>query len=148
MEKVNGYLGVLVSNVFGKNMEEFTFQDGVWLIRPSNAMAIARLIRHAIETAANAKAFAEKQGTIQEAVYEYVTSPAFRNRVQNLGMQYRALEANIKKTKSYMETQWANQFKLIDQLVTNMDVIIGEVDTFLLPAGPGDTAEDGHFLDE
>ena len=44
----------------------------------------------------------ERKETIQDAVYEFVTSPAFRNRVEEISRQYRMLDAEIGKTKDYM----------------------------------------------
>ena len=137
MERVNGDVGILVSNVFGKNMGEFMFVEGVWLIRPQNVLAIARLIRDRIEAVSNTRSVAESRETIQEAVYAFVTSAAFRNRIENIGRQYRALDDEIVKTEDSMRKHWATQRKLIDQLMGNTQGILGEVNAFLLQADNG-----------
>lgn len=138
MERVNGDVGILVSNVFGKNMDEFMFVEGVWLIRPQNVLAIARLIRDRIEAVSNTRSVAESRETIQEAVYAFVTSAAFRNRIENIGRQYRALDDEIVKTEDSMRKHWATQRKLIDQLMGNTQGILGEVNAFLLQADNGE----------
>lgn len=137
MEKVNGDLGVLVSNVFGKNMEEFTYQDGVWLIRPSNVLAIARALRNEIIAVSKARAVAEHKETVQDAVYEFVTSATFRNRIENIGKQYIALKDAIYRAKVHMDREWGKQMTMLDNLVENTQGILGDVDAFLLQSGEG-----------
>lgn len=138
MERVNGDVGILVSNVFGKNMDEFMLVEGVWLIRPQNVLAIARLIRDRIEAVSNTRSVADNKETIQEAVYAFVTSAAFRNRIENIGRQYRALDEEIVRTEDSMKKHWATQRKLIDQLMGNTQGILGEVNAFLLQADNGE----------
>ena len=135
MEKVNGDLGVLVSNVFGKNMEEFTYQDGVWLIRPSNVLAIARALRNEIIAVSKARAVAEHKETVQDAVYEFVTSATFRNRIENIGKQYITLKDAIYRAKVHMDREWGKQMTMLDNLVENTQGILGDVDAFLLQSG-------------
>ena len=132
MGRVSGDVGILVSNVFGKNMDEFTLVEGVWLVKPINALSMARLIRERIISVSDAKMIAEHKETVQDAVYAFVTSPAFRNRMENIGRQYRALDDEINKTKDSMVRHWETQRKLIDELVGNTQGILGEVNAFLV----------------
>ena len=134
MERVNGDVGILVSAVFGSNMVEFTNQDGVWLIKPKNAISIARIIRDGLIKASQAMSVAEHKETMQGAIYEFVTSSAFRNRIENIGRQYRALDNEISRTKISMDRHWETQRKMIDNLVENTQSILGDVDAYLLQA--------------
>lgn len=135
MQRVNGDIGVLVSNVFGKNMQEFAEQDGVWLVKPIDVLAMARLMRDGIIRANNIKVLAEHKDSVQGAVYEFVTSTQFRNRIENIGRQYRALDVEINKTKDVMNSHWATQRKLIDQLIENTQGVLGDVSAFMLTEG-------------
>lgn len=134
MARVKGDVGIIVSHVFGKNMAEFTLEDGVWLVKPTNALSMARLIRERIVSVNDAKLIAEHKESIQDAVYNFVTSPAFRNRMENIGRQYRALDEEINKTKDSMVKHWETQRKLIDELVGNTQGILGEVNSFIVQA--------------
>ena len=132
VQQADGDIGILVSNVFGRNMSEFTLEGGVWLIRPVNSMAMARMIRDGIIKVKEARAFSERKETIQDEVYAFVTSQGFRNRIENIGRQYMMLDAEINKTKIDMDKHWAAQRKLIDGLVENTQGMLGEVSTFLI----------------
>lgn len=132
VQQADGDIGILVSNVFGRNMSEFTLEQGVWLIRPVNSMAMARVIRDGIIKVKEARAFSERKENIQDEVYAFVTSQGFRNRIENIGRQYMMLDAEINKTKIDMDKHWAAQRKLIDGLVENTQGILGEVSTFLI----------------
>ncbi len=136
--RAGGDVGILVSNVFGRGMGEFECVDGVWLVRPENAVSMSRLVRDGVVRAGQARLMAERKDSVQDAVYEFVTSPAFRNRIQMIGAQYRALDESIAKARDTMEKQWATQRKLIDELVSNTQGMLGDVDAFLIQAGPGD----------
>ena len=131
VQRVDGTIGILVSNVFGRNMSEFSLQDGVWLVRPEGALAMARLLRYGMEKAFNERMLAERKETIQDAVYEFVTSPAFRNRVEEISRQYRMLDEEIVKTKTYMERHFATQRRLIDELITNTEGVIGDIGAYV-----------------
>ena len=119
-------------------MEDFTLQDGVWLVKPENALAMARLLRDGIERASNEKFLAERRESIQDAVYEFVTSQAFRNRVENISRQYRMLDAEIGKTKDYMERHFATQRRLIDELISNTEGVVGDISAYVLLPGQED----------
>lgn len=134
MSRVSGDVGILVSNVFGKDMAEFSPVEGVWLVKPINALSMARVVREMILSVSEAKMVAEHKETVEDAVYAFVTSPAFRNRMENIGRQYRALDAEIDKTKDSMIKHWETQRKLIDELVGNTQGILGEVNAFLIQA--------------
>ncbi len=136
MNDAKGDGGILVSNVFGKDMVEFTQQDGVWLVKPSGAMAMARLIRERIISVSDALVVVERKVTIQDAVYAYVTSAEFRNKLENIGRKYLALKTEIEDTERSIAKHYRTQKKLIDELVGDTDGIIGEVNAYLLQAGP------------
>ena len=135
MNLAKGDVGILVSNVFGSNMIEFTEQDGVWLVKPMNAIAMARMIRSRILAVSDLKTAIANKETIQDELYAYFTSAEFRNKIENIGMKYRALDDEINKAKSSMERHWAKQRELIDNIVTNTDVVFGEVSSFMLKSG-------------
>lgn len=135
MNLAKGDVGILVSNVFGSNMIEFTEQDGVWLVKPMNAIAMARMIRNRILAVSEVKMAIANKETIQDELYAYFTSAEFRNKIENIGMKYRALDEEINKAKSSMERHWAKQRELIDNIVTNTDVVFGEVSSFMLKSG-------------
>ncbi len=148
MARVNGDIGILVSHVFGKDMGEFCFEQGVWLVKPGNALSMARLVRDRILAVSEAKIMADNKEELEDAVFAYVTSPAFRNRMENIGRQYRALDEEINKTKDAMVRHWETQRKLIDELVGNTQGILGEVNAFLLQADSKDLPPPEDFDEE
>ena len=136
VELAKGDVGILVSSVFGRNMAEFTLEGGVWLITPGNSVAIGRMIRDGIIRVKEARAISERKENVKDEVYAFVTSSAFRNRIENIGRQYMMLDQEITKTKNDMDKHFSAQRKLIDGLVENTQGILGEVSTFMI--GPED----------
>lgn len=136
LQQENGDVAILVSNVFGKEMAEFTSVDGVWLVRPSNAMSMARIMRDNLIRISEIQYIAERRDSIQGQVFELFTSQAFRNRMMDIGLKYRALEREITKTKDSMERHWKAQRKLIDELVGSTNEILGDVDSVMALTEP------------
>ena len=141
MQRASGDIGILVSNVFGKNMHEFTEQDGVWLVKPINVLSMARLMRDGIIRANSIKLIVQHKESVQDAVYEFVTSAQFRNRIENIGRQYRALDDEINSTKDAMMRHWATQRTLIDQLIENTQSILGDDSAYMITEGNNEETE-------
>ena len=137
MQRVGGDVGVIVSTVFGKNMLSFTQQNGTWLVKPSEVLPMARLLRDGIIRANEARLVEQHKESVQGAVYDFITSPQFRNRLENIGRQYRTLDEEINKTKDTMMRHWSTQRALIDQLIENTQGILGDVGAYMLPEGDG-----------
>ena len=142
MNRVKGDVGILVSNVFGKDMFDFTKQDGVWLVRPRDALSMARLVREYIIGVSDALLVVQRKVTVEDAVYAYVTSSEFRNTLENIGRRYLALKREIEDTERLIKKHYKTQYTLIDELVGDTQNIIGEVNAYLLQAGPSKETEE------
>ncbi len=138
VNRVNGDIGILVSNVFGKDMADFSEQDGVWLVKPGDALSMARVIRKYIIGVSEALIVVQRKVTVQDAVYALVTSPEFRGRLDNIGRRYIALKREIENTERIIRKHCKTQYTLIDDLVGDTQNIIGEVNAYLLQAGTTD----------
>src|SRR5262249_46974408 len=75
-------LVVLVSTALPKGVESFAYVDGVWVTDFRFAVPLAVALRQSLIEIAALRQAHEGQETKMELVYQYLTSPKFRHRVQ------------------------------------------------------------------
>jgi hypothetical protein len=75
-------ISVLVGQVLPKGIEAFDVIDGVWVTSPRAALPVATILRHSLLQVSLARQVTEGQQTKTEMVYQYLTGPRFRHRVE------------------------------------------------------------------
>ncbi|MEN3033350.1 DUF2130 domain-containing protein, partial [Chromobacterium amazonense] len=75
-------VSVLVSQVLPKGIETFDGIDGVWVTSPRAVLPVATILRHTLLLVSMARQVSEGQQTKTEMVYQYLTGPRFRHRVE------------------------------------------------------------------
>ena len=75
-------VAVIVSQALPKDVETFEFIDGIWVAHLRAILPVAMALRHSLIEVAVARKATEGQQTKTEMVYQYLTGPRFRQRVQ------------------------------------------------------------------
>jgi hypothetical protein len=73
---------VLVSQALPKGVEGFDLVDGVWVTSPRAALPVATMLRQGLLQVSQIRAVSEGQHTKTEMIYQYLTGPRFKHRVQ------------------------------------------------------------------
>lgn len=100
---------ILVSQALPKSIDVFGQIDGVWITAPKCAVALAMSVRHALIEVAMARKAGEGQHTKMEIMYEYLTGPRFRHRVQAMAEKLRDMQADLDKERKAMQKSWAKR---------------------------------------
>src|SRR5690606_28525828 len=75
-------ISILVSQVLPKGIETFDVIDGVCVTNPRTIIPVATILRHTLLQLSLARQTSEGQQTKTEMVYQYLTGPRFRHRVE------------------------------------------------------------------
>jgi len=75
-------IAVIVSQILPKGVETFEMVEGVWVTHPRAALPVAMILRQSLLELALARQTTEGQQTKTEMVYQYLTGPRFRQRVE------------------------------------------------------------------
>ncbi len=75
-------IAVIVSQTLPKGVESFDVIDGIWVTNPRAAIPVATVLRHTLLQVNMARQASEGQQTKTEMVYQYLTGPRFRQRVE------------------------------------------------------------------
>ena len=100
-------VAVIVSQALPKGVETFELIDGVWVTHPRAAIPVAVTLRHTLIEVASARQATEGQQTKMEMVYQYLTGPRFRQRVQAIVEAFSSMQEDLDKEKKVITKQWA-----------------------------------------
>lgn len=110
-------ISVLVSQVLPKGIETFGAVDGVWVTNPRAALPVATILRHTLLEVSMARQVSEGQQTKTEMVYQYLTGPRFRQRVEAIVEAFSSMREDLDKERKAIMKQWAKREEQIERVM-------------------------------
>lgn len=131
-ERVGADLKVIVSAVLPDGIKSFGLEDGVWVSNIESAPALGSVLRQQLLQLYNLKrANIGREGKM-EAVYDYLVSDRFADRVQRIVGTWKALKDQIDAEERAMRRQWKERHKQLDTMIdvtidlyTDISAVIG-----------------------
>lgn len=110
-------LSVLVSQVMPKDIETFDVRDGVWIAHPRVIIPIATVLRDTLIQVSTARQLSVGQQTKTELIYQYLTGPRFRQRIEAIVEAFSSMQEDLAKEKRAIQKQWAKREAQIDNVM-------------------------------
>ncbi|HEY7165963.1 MAG TPA: DUF2130 domain-containing protein [Candidatus Binatia bacterium] len=110
-------LAVIVSQALPKEIETFGFVDGVWVTHPRVALPVAVSLRQTLIEVACARQASEGQQSKMEMVYQYLTGPRFRQRIQAIVENFSSMREDLDRERKAITKQWAKREEQIDRVM-------------------------------
>ncbi len=110
-------VAVIVSQALPKDVETFELIEGVWVTHPKAALPVAVTLRQTLIEVAAARQAGEGQQTKMEMVYQYLTGPRFRQRVQAIVEAFSCMQEDLDKEKKAITKQWAKREEQIERVM-------------------------------
>ena len=110
-------VAVVVSQSLPKGTETFDLIDGVWVTHLIAALPIAVMLRHTLIEIATARQASEGRQTKMEMVYQYLTGPRFRQRVEAIVEAFSSMQTDLHREKRAINKQWAKREEQIDRVM-------------------------------
>lgn len=120
-------IAVIVSHVLPKGVETFELIEGVWVAHPRAALPVAMTLRHILIEIASARKATEGQQTKTEMVYQYLTGPRFRQRVQAIVEAFSSMQEDLDKEKKVITKQWAKREEQIGRVMQSTVGMYGDL---------------------
>ncbi len=120
-------IAIIVSHVVPKDIETFGLVDGVWVALPQAALPVAVALRYTLIETATARLASEGQQTKMELVYQYLTGPRFRQRVQAIVEAFGSMKEDLDKEKKAMLKQWAKREEQIERVMQSTVGMYGDL---------------------
>ncbi len=105
----NADMAVLISRALPKDIDNFGPIDGIWVTDPRFAIPLAIALRQTLIEVANTRQTQNGQETKMELVYQYLTGPKFRHRVQAIVEKFSDMQADLDREKRAMTRLWAKR---------------------------------------
>jgi hypothetical protein len=110
-------ISVIVSQALPKGVETFELVDGVWVTHPRAALPVAMILRQFLLELALARQSSEGQQTKTEMVYQYLTGPRFRLRVEAIVEAFSTMQEDLDKERKAIMKQWAKREEQIERVM-------------------------------
>lgn len=110
-------VAILISQALPKGIEDFDLIDGVWVAHPRLAIPVAISIRQTLIEIAAARKVTEGQQTKTELIYQYLTGPRFRQRVETIVEAFSSMQEDLDKEKKAITKQWAKREEQIGHVM-------------------------------
>lgn len=105
----NAELALLISNALPKGVTGFDHVDGIWVAESRCAIPVAIALRQSLIEIAKVRQAGNGQQTKMELVYEYLTGPRFRHRIEAIVEKFSDMQADLDKERKATTRLWAKR---------------------------------------
>lgn len=120
-------VAAIVSAALPKGVETFDQIDGVWITHPRSLLPVALALRQTLIEVNCARQASVGQQTKMEMMYQYLTGPKFRLRVQAIAEAFTGMAEDLQKEKKVIMKQWAKREEQITRVVEATVGMYGEL---------------------
>ena len=120
-------IAVIVSHALPKDLDSFDIVDGVWITHPRAALPVATVLRNTLLQVNMARQVSEGQQTKTEMVYQYLTGPRFRQRVEAIVEAFSSMQEDLDKERKVIIKQWAKREEQIERVMNSTVGMYGDL---------------------
>jgi hypothetical protein len=120
-------MALIVSHALPKGLQTFDQIDGVWVTEPRCAVAVAIALRESLIALSAARLAGEGQQTKMELVYQYLTGPRFRHRIEAVVEHFSDMQADLDRERKTMMRLWAKREEQIRGVVESTAGLYGDL---------------------
>jgi hypothetical protein len=120
-------IAILVSSALPKGMETLDLVDGIYITHPRATVPLAVIMRQSILELATARAGQDNKAGKMEQMYEYLTGPRFRHRVEAIVEKFTDMQEDLAKERRVMTKQWVKREKQIEVVIEATTGLYGDL---------------------
>lgn len=118
--EVKADIAILVSETLPKGLAHFRMIDGIWVTSVSTALSLAWALRMLLIQVAREKELQSGKKGKMELVYNYLTGPEFRNRVEAIVESFIQIKNDLDAERRAMNKIWDKREKQIERVILNI----------------------------
>lgn len=120
-------LSVLVSIELPKGIDTFSNVEGVWVTSHACAVSLVSALRTGLIEIALAKQSMEGRNDKMEHLYDYLSGPEFKHRVDGIVEAYKTMRDELEAEKRAMQRIWAKREKQLDRALAQTSGMYGDL---------------------
>ncbi|MFH1704186.1 MAG: DUF2130 domain-containing protein [Nitrospirota bacterium] len=125
--EVKAEIAVIVSEVLPKGISSFSHVEGVWIASPALAGNVAEVLRLTLIQVSQATLSSANKDEKMELLYNYLSGPTFRQKVEAIVEAFVAMKEDLDKEKRVMTKNWAKREKQIEKVIMNTAGMYGNM---------------------
>jgi hypothetical protein len=107
--KAKADIALIVSNCLPKGVHTFDQVDGIWVTEARCAIPVAIALRQSLIELSAARQAREGQQTKMEMVYQYLTGPRFKQRIEAIVEKFSDMQDDLDKERRATIKQWSKR---------------------------------------
>jgi hypothetical protein len=92
----------------------FALHEGIWVTQPACAVGVAEMLRIGLIDLHRQRAISAGKGEKMEALYDYLTSPQFGNKLKAVFDTFRKMREELESEKNVTMQRWARREKQLE----------------------------------
>ena len=120
-------IAIIVTQVLPKGIETFDLIEGVWVTSPKTVVPLAMILRNSLTEISNIRQISEGQATKTEMIYQYLTGPRFKHRVEAIVEAFTTLQEDLDTEKKLLTKQWAKRQAQIERVMNSTVGMYGDL---------------------
>jgi hypothetical protein len=120
-------IAVIVTQALPKGVETFDHVDGVWVTSSQCAIPVAVALRQSLIELSAARQAGEGMESKRDLVYQYVTGPRFRQRVQAIVEAFSDMHEDLDKERKAITKMWAKREEQIERVMQGTVGVYGDL---------------------
>jgi len=120
-------VAVLISKSLPKDFKNFGLYNGIWLTCHASALGLATALRQQLIEVNFANQALVGKDDKMEAMYSYLSSPSFRQKVETIVETFTDMHTQLQKEKTAMKTIWEMRETQIQRVIDSTTKMYGEM---------------------
>lgn len=121
-------IALIVSSALPKDVEAFDLIDNVWVAEPRFAIPLAIALRQLLIDVAGSRQAQEGQKTKMEMVYQYLTGPQFRHRIDAILERFNEMRDDLDRERKTMTRLWAKREEQLRGVLDSTAGLYGDLE--------------------
>lgn len=127
-QAVGAEIAVLVTTAFPAGIEgPMIIHEGIWLVTPNLTKGLAEAMRTVLIESQRQRSIQAGKGEQMEALYDYICSSQFAQRVRSVVECYAEMQEDLEKERRAIQRMWKKREGQITRISTQVINICGEL---------------------
>lgn len=121
-------VAIIMSTVLPKEIKRFGNLGNVWVTDYSSGIALTHALRHGIIDVSNAKIVSENKTDKMALIYDYLLSPAFKQKIEAVAETFTAMKSDLESEKRSILKIWSKRERQIQKVIDNTISMYGDLE--------------------
>ena len=127
-------IAIIITETLPKDLTHFGIREDVWVASYACLPGMAQALRERLIAVALMRRAGQGKDEKMEVVFNFLTGPEFRNRVQAITETFMSMKADLDKERLVYERQWKQREKQIQRVLLNTAGMYGDLQGLLGPS--------------